>query len=82
MGFFTVQVVIFRADTHILMQPLVGDRAAAGGGCEPPTAKRKKAFSLLAEILHLLGKPAVNSNSQKQGPCSTAILYIPSIQDT
>lgn len=47
----------------------------------PQQQKEIRGFSPLAEILHLLGKPAVNWNLQKQGPCFTAILYIPSIQD-
>lgn len=49
--FFAVQVVIFRADAHILIQPLVGVRAAVGSGCEPPAAKINNGVLATSEII-------------------------------
>lgn len=66
--FFTVQVIISRADTH-LNTALGGGPSSIERWLRAPKARGNKGFSLLAEILHLLGKPAVNWNLQKQGPC-------------
>lgn len=56
---------------------LGGGREGVGGA-----AKRNMEFPLLFGIFYLLEKPALNSNLQKQEPCFTAILHVPSIQDT